>query len=156
MRVEFLNFNTVQEWKIVSTPLAVSLLTKGAIYTFAMEVREPRLWTLNSAQFCFLCILSIWKPCRFDIINGTRYIIDFFSKYFFPLKGYPLHAQFETPICALLLNFFFRGFVVRCLFLTSTSRQVAQNLVPWSLHITLHFTSLLLDIFPASALLKMS
>ena len=59
--VKFLNFHTVQEWKIVSTPLAVSLLTIGAIYTFAMEVREPRLWTLNPAQFCFLCILSTWK-----------------------------------------------------------------------------------------------
>ena len=81
--MNFLNFYTVQEWKIVSTPLAVSLLTKGAIYTFAMEVREPRLWTLNPAQFCFLCILSTWKSCRFDKkmvpVILSIFLLNFFS-----------------------------------------------------------------------------
>ena len=47
------------------------------------------------------------KSCRFEKKGTTSYIIDFFSRIFSLLKGYPLHAQFETPICALLLNFFF-------------------------------------------------
>ena len=95
--VKFLNFHTVQEWKIVSTPLAVSLLTIGAIYTFAMEVREPRLWTLNPAQFCFLCILSTWKSCRFDTKKMVPVISSIFLKKFFLLKGYHYMLNLKLP-----------------------------------------------------------